>query len=121
MDRFLYIAMSGAKETMRAQAVNNHNLANVSTAGFRADLAAFQSRAVVGSGYDSRAYASTAGGVSIIGEERTNSMAAGSLRGTGRDPSHGCASTASSSTGRVTSTSDVPVTLNRVWELVTWK
>lgn len=60
MDRFLYVAMSGAKETMRAQAVNNHNLANVSTTGFRADLAAFQSRAVVGSGYDSRAYATNA-------------------------------------------------------------
>jgi len=77
MDRFLYIAMSGAKETMRAQAVNNHNLANVSTAGFRADLAAFQSRAVVGSGYDSRAYAtsSSTGWDSSIG----------SMQGTGRD------------------------------------
>lgn len=57
MDRFLYISMTGAKETLRAQTVNNHNLANASTTGFRADLSAFQSRAVVGSGYDSRAYA----------------------------------------------------------------
>ena len=31
MDRFLYISMSGAKETLRAQTVNNHNLANAST------------------------------------------------------------------------------------------
>ena len=60
MDKLLYIAMSGAKETLRAQAVNNHNLANASTTGFRADLSAFQSRAVVGSGYASRVYATNA-------------------------------------------------------------
>lgn len=57
MDKSLYIAMSGAKETLRAQAANNHNLANVSTTGFRADLSAFQSRAVAGTGWDSRVYA----------------------------------------------------------------
>jgi flagellar basal-body rod protein FlgF len=60
MDKLLYIAMTGAKETLRAQAVNNHNLANASTTGFRADLAAFQSRAVVGTGYPSRVYATNA-------------------------------------------------------------
>jgi len=58
MDRFLYIAMSGAKETLRAQTANNHNLANASTTGFRADLSAFQARAVEGAGFASRAYAS---------------------------------------------------------------
>ena len=57
MDRMLYVAMAGAKETLRAQTVNNHNLANASTTGFKADLAAFQSRAVDGSGYASRVYA----------------------------------------------------------------
>ena len=57
MDKLLYIAMSGAKETLRAQAANNHNLANVSTTGFKADLSAFQSRAVTGPGYASRVYA----------------------------------------------------------------
>src|SRR6185437_2892092 len=57
MDKLLYIAMSGAKETLRAQAANNHNLANVSTTGFKADLSAFQSRAVSGPGYASRVYA----------------------------------------------------------------
>lgn len=77
MDRFLYVAMSGAKETMRAQAVNNHNLANVSTTGFRADLAAFQSRAVVGSGYDSRAYATNA----TTGWDSST----GAMQNTGRD------------------------------------
>ncbi len=57
MDKLLYVAMSGAKETMRAQAANAHNLANSSTTGFKADLSAFQSRAVTGPGYASRVYA----------------------------------------------------------------
>jgi flagellar basal-body rod protein FlgF len=60
MDRLLYVAMSGAKETLQAQAVNNHNLATASTTGFRADLAAFLSRPVAGPGFQSRVYA-TAG------------------------------------------------------------
>ena len=34
MDRGLYVAMTGAKQIMQAQAVNNHNIANVSTTGF---------------------------------------------------------------------------------------
>ncbi|MCC6625757.1 MAG: flagellar basal body rod protein FlgF, partial [Chloroflexi bacterium] len=57
MDRLVYVAMSGAKETLRAQAANNHNLANASTTGFRADLSAFQSQAVAGDGLPSRVYA----------------------------------------------------------------
>lgn len=57
MDRFLYIAMSGARETLRAQAANNHNLANAATTGFRAEMSAFQTRDVQGSGFGSRAYA----------------------------------------------------------------
>jgi flagellar basal-body rod protein FlgF len=57
MDKLLYVAMSGAKETLRAQAANSHNLANASTTGFKADLSAFQSRAVTGPGYASRVYA----------------------------------------------------------------
>lgn len=57
MDRLLYVAMTGAKETLRAQAANNHNLANASTTGFRAELSAFQNREVVGAGFPSRVYA----------------------------------------------------------------
>jgi flagellar basal-body rod protein FlgF len=57
MDKLLYVAMTGAKETLRAQAANNHNIANASTTGFRADMSAFQSRAVTGPGYASRVYA----------------------------------------------------------------
>jgi flagellar basal-body rod protein FlgF len=73
----LYVAMTGAKETLRAQTVNNHNLANVSTTGFRAELAAFQSRAVDGSGFASRVYATNAS----IGWDNTS----GALLSTGRD------------------------------------
>jgi flagellar basal-body rod protein FlgF len=71
MDKLLYIAMTGAKETLRAQAANNHNLANASTTGFRADMSAFQSRAVTGTGYASRVYATngTTGWDSSLGAQ----------------------------------------------------
>jgi flagellar basal-body rod protein FlgF len=59
MDRMLYVAMTGARETLRAQTANNHNLANASTVGFRADLDAFQSRYMSGDGFQSRVYATT--------------------------------------------------------------
>lgn len=59
MDKLVYTAMSGAKETLRAMAANNHNLANVSTTGFRADLTAFQSLAVQGAGEPSRVFATS--------------------------------------------------------------
>ena len=77
MDRFLYVAMSGAKETLRAQAANNHNLANANTPGFRADLSAFQTRAVAGAGYPSRAYATN----TTTGWDKTE----GATLSTGRD------------------------------------
>lgn len=57
MDRLVYVAMSGAKEILNAQAANNANLANANTNGFRADLSAFQTQEVVGAGLPSRAYA----------------------------------------------------------------
>src|SRR5215831_18645035 len=69
--------MSGAKETLRAQAANNHNLANASTTGFRQDLSAFQSRAVTGSGFASRVYATN----STTGTDTTF----GAMQSTGRD------------------------------------
>ncbi len=58
MDHMIYLAMSGAKQTMHRQATNNHNLANVSTTGFRADLDAFRSLPVHGPGHPSRVYVS---------------------------------------------------------------
>ena len=77
MDKSIYVAMTGAKETLRAQAANNHNLANATTTGFRADLAAFMSRAVEGPGFASRAYATT----STLGWNHDG----GSIVTTGRD------------------------------------
>jgi flagellar basal-body rod protein FlgF len=77
MDRLLYIAMSGAKETLRAQAANSHNLANSTTTGFRADLSAFQTKAVQGAGFASRAYATN----STVGWDQSF----GAALATGRD------------------------------------
>ncbi len=57
MDRMLYVAMSGARQIMLAQAANSHNLANISTSGFRADLSQFRSQPVFGDGYPTRVYA----------------------------------------------------------------
>jgi flagellar basal-body rod protein FlgF len=54
MDRGLYVAMTGAKQIMQAQAVNNHNIANASTTGFRADAVAFTSEPIYGAGFASR-------------------------------------------------------------------
>ena len=54
MDRLLYVAMTGAKQLMQAQALVAHNLANVATTGFRADLARFEARPIQGPGYPSR-------------------------------------------------------------------
>ncbi|WP_163575940.1 flagellar basal body rod protein FlgF [Halomonas faecis] len=48
MDRILYTAMSGAKQSMDQQAVVSHNLSNVSTAGFRAQLHAMRAVPVQG-------------------------------------------------------------------------
>lgn len=56
MDRFLYISMTGASQTMRAQQTISHNLANVSTTGFQSDLDAYKSLALKGDGFDSRVY-----------------------------------------------------------------
>jgi flagellar basal-body rod protein FlgF len=49
--------MSGAKETLLAQATNSSNLANANTPGFLADLQQFRSMPVYGDGYPTRVYA----------------------------------------------------------------
>ena len=56
MDRMIYLSMSGAKATMQRQDTLAHNLANVSTIGFRAELAAFRAVPVQGSGASTRVY-----------------------------------------------------------------
>jgi len=77
MDRMLYIAMTGARQTMLSQAVNTNNLANATTTGFRADLATAVSLPLYGPGQASRVYGMTEGnGVDLT---------PGSLQRTGRE------------------------------------
>jgi flagellar basal-body rod protein FlgF len=77
MDRMLYVAMSGAKQTMLAQSVNTNNMANANTTGFRADLAAFRSMPVYGPGEPSRVYA--------MAERAAVDFDTGVINSTGRD------------------------------------
>lgn len=76
MDRMIYLSMSGAKAAMQRQEVLANNLANVSTNGFRAELAAFRAVPVQGSGASTRVYALE----STVGA----SMQPGSVTPTGR-------------------------------------
>ncbi|WP_049629663.1 MULTISPECIES: flagellar basal-body rod protein FlgF [unclassified Cellvibrio] len=60
MDKALFIAMTGAKHNMLAQANRANNLANLSTTGFRADFEQSRSMGVYyGDGQPTRAYAMT--------------------------------------------------------------
>jgi flagellar basal-body rod protein FlgF len=54
MDRLVYTSMAGAKASLQRQDVLAHNLANVSTQGFRAELAAFRAVPVRGDGASTR-------------------------------------------------------------------
>ncbi|TVS09790.1 MAG: flagellar basal body rod protein FlgF [Gammaproteobacteria bacterium] len=78
MDRLLYVAMSGARETQVAQAVTSHNLANASSHGFRATLAGASHVPLTGPGHAAaRAYAVTEG--------QGTDFTPGPLMATGRD------------------------------------
>lgn len=77
MDRSLYIAMSGAKESLLSLAANSNNLANANTTGFKADLNQFRAMLVAGPGHDSRAYA--------LSERPATDISAGPMNYTGRD------------------------------------
>lgn len=77
MDRSLYVAMSGAKQTLLAQTLNANNLANTQTTGFKSDLEQFRSMPVFGPGFPSRVYAMT--------ENPGMNMAPGSIQTTGRN------------------------------------
>ncbi len=69
--------MTGAKQIMQAQAVNNHNIANISTIGFRADAVSFDSEPIYGPGYPTRVNA-------VAGDAGTD-FSAGTMEATGRD------------------------------------
>ncbi len=77
MDRMLYIAMNGASQVMQAQAVNANNLANVSTTGFKADLAQFRAMPVFGPGMPSRVYGMV--------ERPASDLSSGTVIATGRE------------------------------------
>jgi flagellar basal-body rod protein FlgF len=77
MDRGLYVAMTGAKQIMQAQAVNNHNIANVNTIGFRADAVSFVSQPIYGVGYPTR--------VNAVASDAGTDFSSGVLQSTGRE------------------------------------
>ncbi len=77
MDRSLYIAMSGAKQTLQAQNSTANNMANMQTTGFKADLDWFRSRPVTGAGYPTRVYA--------MNEKTGTDFSSGAIVTTGRD------------------------------------
>jgi flagellar basal-body rod protein FlgF len=54
MDRLIYTAAASAKMLTQRQETIAHNLANISTNGFRAELTAFRAVDVVGTGSDTR-------------------------------------------------------------------
>lgn len=51
MEKLIYTAMSGAQHTLMAQQIRANNLANVNTAGFRADFERVSAYALAGDGY----------------------------------------------------------------------
>jgi flagellar basal-body rod protein FlgF len=77
MDRGLYVAMTGAKQIMQAQAVNNHNIANLSTVGFRADAVSFASEPIYGPGYATR--------VNAVAGDAGIDFSSGVMENTGRN------------------------------------
>jgi flagellar basal-body rod protein FlgF len=77
MDRGLYVAMTGAKQIMQAQAVNNHNIANINTIGFRADAVSFVSEPIYGGGFPSR--------VNAVASDAGTDFSSGVMQSTSRD------------------------------------
>lgn len=52
----MYVAMSAARQVMIKQGTNNHNLANINTTGFKADIDSFKAMPVYGPGHPGRVY-----------------------------------------------------------------
>ena len=77
MDKSLYIAMSGAKQTLLAQTANANNLANAQTSGFKSDLEQFRSMPVYGPGFPTRVYA--------MAERPGTDLTPGAVQQTGRE------------------------------------
>lgn len=77
MDRLIYIAMTAAKHTVWQQAATSHNLANVATPGFRAELNTFRALPVVGPGAPTRAF--------VVDSTPGADLAPGVIQHTGRE------------------------------------
>lgn len=56
MDRLIYTAMTGAKHILEQQATNSHNLANATTAGFRAQVDSFRAVPIISEGLPTRTF-----------------------------------------------------------------
>ena len=83
MDRIIYTSMTGANAAAHRQAVLSHNLANVSTHGFRAEMANFRSVPLQGSGAATRVFAleATSGHVDTAGPAQTTGRPLEIVRG----------------------------------------
>ncbi|MAL95323.1 MAG: flagellar biosynthesis protein FlgF [Haliea sp.] len=77
MDHLVYLAASGAATVGELQAAVSHNLANLSTPGFKADLVRAESRYLAGGGLASRGFAS--------GLRQGADLEPGPVQSTGRD------------------------------------
>ena len=73
----IYVAMSGAKHILEQQAVVAHNLANVSTNGYRAAASAFRAVPVQGDGLPTRTF--------VVDSTPGANFAPGALQSTGRN------------------------------------
>ena len=77
MDKYLYVAMTGASQNALAQKAHANNLANISTNGFQRDLEQARSMPVFGDSFPARACALT--------ERPATDFSQGALVETGRD------------------------------------
>ncbi len=77
MDKLIYVAMSGAREAMRAQTTTSHNLANISTTGFRALRNVLDSAPIPGEGLPTR--------VNTVRQPELWNTSQGQTQATGRD------------------------------------
>jgi flagellar basal-body rod protein FlgF len=77
MDRMIYLAMSGAKQALLQQSTVAHNLANLTTNGFRAETSVFRAVPVVGAGAPTRAF--------VVDSTPGADFTPGVIQNTGRD------------------------------------
>ena len=77
MDKYLYVAMTGASQNALAQKAHANNLANISTNGFQRDLEQARSMPVFGDSFPARAFA--------MSERPATDFSPGAMVETGRD------------------------------------